>query len=131
MSYEPRIREIERRLEQLQHENARLQGLLNETQQSLNRAWMNSPAGGGGGGAGAFWAESPGFAAATGTWPALTPDFDAADVYQDVSGSLVLVATGATIYWWYKDASTAGKLLMVLPNGDGTYDAILDSCSAI
>jgi hypothetical protein len=39
--------------------------------------------------------------------------------------------TTGTVYWYYKDASTAGKLMAVSQNTDGTWDALLDSCTVV
>jgi hypothetical protein len=104
----------------------------------LARAEVNiqqSQGGGGFGGGGAvrsYWCRTPGtVAVATGTWPSLTPTTFTADVYLSDSGALTSFATGATIYWWYKDAAAANKLVGLLPNGDGTYDARHDSCTAV
>ena len=133
MSYEPRILEIERRLEQLRHELGRMQALLTETQQSLNRAWMNSPAGGSGGGGQALWTISPGggIAAATGTWPTLTPTTFTAAIYSDVGGTLTEVTPSATVRWFYKDTDPGNRLLAVFDNGDGSYDIVVDSCTRV
>lgn len=77
------------------------------------------------------WCRTPGaVAAASGTWPGYTPTTFTADVYRG-PGALTLVASGATIYWRYKDAAAAGKLVPCVPNGDGTYDAVADSCTVV
>lgn len=93
----------------------------------------NMPDAGGSGNssAGVFWCRSPGISAATGTWPSITPATGTADVYQDVGGTLTLVATSATIRWWYKDASVVNKLMEVVAAGDGGWDGVLDSCSVV
>lgn len=91
---------------------------------------------GGGGGDSApvrsYWCRTSGtVSAATGTWPTLTPTTFTADVYVSDAGALSSVATGATIYWWYKDGVVANKLVGLTPNGDGTYDGRHDSCTAV
>jgi hypothetical protein len=119
---EIQIVELKRRLRELGDILARAEGMISQ---------LPGTTGGGGGGSQHGWCESPGFAAATGTWPSITPSSGSADVYQGTSGALSLVATAATIHWWYKDASVAGKLVAVEPNTDGSWDAIVDSCTAI
>ncbi|MDG3003255.1 hypothetical protein [Paludisphaera mucosa] len=81
----------------------------------------------------ASWCRIPsgGVLAATGTWPALTPKTFVADVYENSAGALALVASSATIYWWYKDSALANKLVACIANDDGTYDALLDSCTVV
>jgi hypothetical protein len=92
------------------------------------------PSGGSGGGAPvrSYWCRpSAAVAAATGTWPSLTPATFTADVYVSDAGSLASAATGATVYWWYKDGIAANKLVGLTPNGDGSYDGRHDSCTAV
>lgn len=64
-----------------------------------------------------------------GSSPSLSPGTGTADVYQNQGGSLVKVASGATINNFYNSATTAGQVLKVEPNGDGTYDIIDQSCT--
>lgn len=81
---------------------------------------------------GLYWCTTPGaVSAASGSWPSLTPQTFTADVYHNEDGAQVLVESAVTVYWWYKDAAAAGKLVPCLPNADGTYDAIADSCTAV
>lgn len=77
-----------------------------------------------------FWCRGT-FSAATGTWPTITPQHQSLDVYQNVKGSLSKAATSAKVYWWFPDASGSNKLIAVISNGDGTYNAINASCSGI
>ena len=131
--YESRILEIERRLELMRRQMEAMDQKLTALAQHLNAAWRQ-PWGSGGGGSGtSYWCVSPGFSAATGTWPSITPDTaTGVDIYSDVGGSMTLYSAGQDVYWWYKDASTAGKLMMVLPTADGlAWDAVVDSCTAI
>jgi hypothetical protein len=88
------------------------------------------PGGGGGGAVAAFWVKGT-FAAGAGSWPGITPTVQTLDVYRDVGGVPTLFAAGATVRWFYLDASGANKLIPVTPNGDGTYDAINASCTGV
>jgi hypothetical protein len=120
---EIQIVELKRRLADAEARIARLELMLNQ---------MTGGGGGGGGTLGSFWCRSPGFAAATGTWPTITPASNASvTIYQSVGGALVSYASSQTVYWYYKDASTVNKLMAVSQNTDGTWDALLDSCTAV
>lgn len=117
------MRDQARRIFNLEAKVLRLEGQL---------ALAGRGGGGGGGGNYIYWCVSPGFSAATGTWPSITPDVDTnVDIYRNVSGTMTLHAASQTVNWWYKDASTAGKLMAVMPAVGGEWDAILDSCTAI
>lgn len=127
-----REREQERRLNILDRRLRLAEDRIAEAAQALPRVL----AGGGGNGDGSasrsYWCRTAGtVAAATGTWPSLSPATFVADVYVSDAGALVSVATSATIYWWYKDTAAASKLVGLIPNGDGTYDARHDSCTAV
>jgi hypothetical protein len=71
----------------------------------------------------------------SGTWTggsspsSLAPGTGTADVYQNQAGALVKVASGATINNFYKSPTTAGQVLKVTPNGDGTFDIDDQSCT--
>jgi hypothetical protein len=123
--------EQERRLNLLDRRLKLAEDRIAEASQAIPRIL----AGGGGGDGSAsrsYWCRtSASVAAATGTWPSLSPATFTADVYVSDGGALVQAATGATIYWWYKDTAAANKLVGLVPNGDGTYDARHDSCTAV
>lgn len=107
--------------------NTRLNTLETNGRQPLAMMWNQ----GGGGMGGVLWVLTPGTGGpATGTWGTITPDSFTADVYRTVGGAQTLVATGATIYWWYNDTFAASKPVPVGDNGDGTYDAIAEGCTA-
>jgi len=109
--------------------NTRANAMEQQGRQPLAMMWQGA---GGGGDVRAYWCRTPGaVAAATGTWPTLTATPFTADVYKDVAGTMTLEATGATVRWWYKDTAVVNKLVPCLPNGDGTYDALADSCTAV
>lgn len=87
--------------------------------------------GGSGGGATVFFANHLNLAAATGTWPSITPAGPVtADVYKVGGGAMVLVQAGAAIYNALPDATDNTKRQVLGPNGDGTYSVISQSCSA-
>ena len=101
----------------------------------LQQQLRNGGGGGGGGGEATrlHWTRIPsgGVDAATGTWPSLVAESFESDVYRGAGSGLTLVSEAATVYWRYLDGADAGKLVPCVPNGDGSYDAILDSCTTI
>ena len=42
-----------------------------------------------------------------------------------------IVASAATVYWWYKSTADAGKIVPCVKSGEGVYDSILDSCEVV
>lgn len=128
----PIVDELQRRIEDIATKQAQILSRLAQAEQSTNMVWQDQGGGGGGDIVKAYWCTTPAAVpAATGVWPTLTPSTFTADVYADGSGTLAVVAPGSTIRWWYKDAAAAGKLVPVIPNGDGSYDAIADSCTRV
>lgn len=125
-----RFYHLEQMLELLASRLTRAESRLVTAEQQLPKVWGGS-GGGGGTPTYSYRIKSPGFSAATGSFPTLTPSSATVDVYQSVGGALVLYAASQTIYWYYKDASTSGRLMSVLPNADGSWDAILDSCTGV
>ncbi len=93
-------------------------------------AAQGGAASGGGGGAGFYVANNLTLAAASGTWPSITPDSTTADVYTSASGVLTLAKSGATILNWLPDASTPANRQILASNGDGTFSLVGESCSA-
>ncbi len=94
----------------------------------------NAVSGGGSGGGGiVYWARMPStVAAATGSWPTLSPSTFTSDIYVDVAGTLTLVASSQTVRWFYKDSAASGSLIPVEPTDNGTaWDAIGNSCTAV
>ncbi len=92
----------------------------------------NSGSGGGGGGSGTtvYFANNLTLAAATGTWPTITPTSTTADVYKEDSSGLVIAKAGATIYNFLPDATNAANRQILGSNGDGTFSVSSQSCSA-
>lgn len=130
--YESRILEIERRLELLRRQMDAMDQKLTALGQLLNSAFRQ-PWGSGGGSGTSYWIKSPGFSAATGSFPSLTPDTaTGVSVYSNVSGTMTLYQASQDIYWWFKDAGTADRLVMVLPTADGlAWDAVVESCTGV
>jgi hypothetical protein len=128
------------RLEQLEARFERLRLDLQDTQRKLTQALQQIrdgqaryvPTGGGSANA-IFWAHAPAaIAAATGSWPTLTPSTFTSDIYADQAGTLTLVASSQTVRWFYKDSAAIGSLIPVEPTDNGTaWDAIGNSCTAV
>ncbi len=92
------------------------------------------PSGGGPSGGGTLcWAHAPStIAAATGSWPTLTPSTFTSDVYQDVAGTLTLVGSSQTVRWFYKDPAASGSLIPVMSVDSASHwDAIGNSCTVV
>jgi len=87
-----------------------------------------------GGASGHAWCQLPSSVGpATGTWPNLTPTQLAGQtVYRpgSVSGTRQLIAVPGTytLLNWRNVTWAAGKTMLVLPNGDGTWDMIDEDC---
>lgn len=128
------------RLEQLEARFERLRLDLQDAQRKLTQALQQIrdgqsryvPTGGGSANA-ILWAQAPSaIAAATGSWPTLTPSTFTSDIYVDLAGTLTLVATSQTVRWFYKDSAASGSLIPVEPTDNGTaWDAIANSCTAV
>ncbi len=124
-----RILELERRIEELAARLARAEALATQNGQSLAMVWSNPDQSGGS--VASYWCQTPsGGGPATGTWGSVTPDSFTADVYSTVGGVQTPIATGATIYWWYNDTFAANKPIPLMANGNGSYDAIAEGCTA-
>jgi hypothetical protein len=121
---EESLRRLYRDMLDAQHRLARIEQMLSQL-----AAGSGGPSSGGGGSL--YWCRTPGsVAAASGTWPAITPSTFTADVYID-AGGLTLQYSGATIRWFYKDTEVVNKLVPCMSNNDGTFDAIASSCTAV
>ncbi len=96
----------------------------------MAQVWGLPVGSGSGGGSITFWCQGT-FSAASGSWPTITPTTGTLDVYKDVGGTLTLETSGATVRWFYLDASGSNKLIPLIPNGDGSYDAVAASCTAV
>ncbi len=84
-----------------------------------------------------YWARSPsgGISAAGGSWTGgLSASTWVSQIMVDTGGSpagLGVVTTGAVVKWFYKDSAPAYTLIPCIANGDGTYDALGNSCTAV
>jgi hypothetical protein len=123
---ESQITRAEERIEYLFRQVGELRDQLRGVQQGVQGAYQQ---GGGesapGNDADVFFAN-----AATGVWPSITPTSTTADVYKVAAGALVLVTAGATVYNFMPDATDATKRQILGSNGDGSYSALTQSCSA-
>jgi hypothetical protein len=130
---EGRIIRLELLLKASQDYARKLEGRVSSLEQQARQPLAQMWQGGGGGEQIAFWTKSPtgGIVASTGDWPAIAPETFVEDVYKDVGGTLTLEATGATIRWFFRDPDPGDRLIPVIPNGDGTYDARASSCTAV
>lgn len=128
-----RSQELERFTEELSRRLAHAEARIASAEQNVSKLWNNAGGGGGGGTGKAYWCKSPsgGIAAATSTWPTLSPASFTADVYQDVAGTLTLFSAGATVYWWFKDTDSGNRLIPCTANGDGSFDAVANSCTRV
>lgn len=125
-----RIYELERLVGLYQRRLDALAARLAAVEQSNAKVWSVSYPATTGGGTGIYWTKGT-FSAATGSFSTITPQVQSLAVYQDVGGTLTVVAASATVRWYFKDASGTDKLIPVAPNGDGTYVAIAASCTAV
>ncbi len=128
-----RLQDLEARYERLlltvQQFARQVANLANQIQQVQGQ----TGGGGSGGGGTIYWARMPSaVAAATGSWPTLTPSTFTSDIYVDLAGTLTRVAFSQTVRWFYKDAGISGSLVPVEPVDSGTnWDAIANSCTAV
>lgn len=127
-----RLVEIERLFRNLARSLADALARLARAEQAIQQV-SGGRGGGGGGITRLHWARIPtgGVLAATGTWPSLVAESFASDVYKGDGSGLLLVSEDATVYWRYLDGADAGSLVPCVPNGDGSYDAITNSCTPI
>jgi hypothetical protein len=128
-----RFLELERRMAQLERRLSQVDSKATQAGQSVAQVWSLSPSPTTGGGAqSAYWVMSPsgGFAASTGGFPTITPSALTLTVYQDVGGVLTAIGT-AVCKWFFRDACPQYMLLALQPNGDGSFDVLLNGCTAV
>ena len=126
------LRELEQRYERLLLSIGDIQAAIGRLQQVAINPPASQPGGGGNGSV--YWAQAPSaIAAATGSWPTLTPTSFTSDIYCEVGGTLTLQAASQTVYWFYKDIAAISSLIPVEPSagGGGAWDAIGNSCTAV
>ncbi len=125
-----RLLDLEKRFERQRLEILRLKRQL----AALAATPANAVSGyGSGGGGTVYWARMPSaVAAATGSWPTLTPSTFTSNIYADVSGTLVLQAASQIVRWFYNDVGASGSLVPVEPVDSGAnWDAVANSCTAV
>lgn len=83
-----------------------------------------------GGASQVLWCQLPSaLNPATGTWPSLTPtSVSGVTIYRSVYGALVAIPGTWTVYNWYNATFATGKTTAVTACGDGTFQAIEQSC---
>lgn len=104
---------------------------VNAMQQQFRAIQSGGGFGGGSGMQQVCWAKCPTDTVGTTAWPTLGRVSFTSDIYIGSGSSGTKVATGATVWVTYKDTIKSGKLVPCLPNPDGSYDAILDSCTSV
>jgi hypothetical protein len=67
-------------------------------------------------------------AAATGTWPTITPTGFIADVYQASGATQTLLAAGAQIYNYMPKPLTASLTCFLSPDNAGNYNTVTQVC---
>jgi len=120
-----RLLDLEARFERLR---VVLQGIQRQLA-ALASTSANAYGGNGGSGGVVYSMVGVVIAAATGSFPTLTPgSVTGATVYSLVGGSPVTVSTNATVYNQMQAATVVTKTIMLGANPDGTYSVITQSC---
>ena len=128
-----RLGQLEARFERLRLDLQDCQRKLTTALQQIRDGQAKYVAPGGGSANSIFWCQAPSaIAAASGTWPDLTPTTFTANIYVDQGGSLNLVASSQTVRWFYFDSAAINTLIPVEPADNGSaWDAIGNSCTAV
>jgi hypothetical protein len=129
---EDRMRGLERRVEDLLRlVQDTILPQLRGTQQGIQGLYQQ-PSSTTSGTTGGFECVCPGggIAAASGNPGTGAPSSGTANIYQIQSGSYVLMVSGGTVYNSMPNACTAGYVLNLVPNGDGTYLAVSQACQS-
>ncbi len=128
-----RLDQLEARFERLRLDLQDVQRKLTQALQQLRDDQAKYVPTGGGNANAIFWAHAPSaVAAATGSWPTLSPSTFTSDIYIDQGGALTLAASSQTVRWFYKDSAASGSLIPVAPTDNGAnWDAIGNSCTAV
>lgn len=112
------INELQRRIEEMSTRMAQVQSQLTETNQSVSMVWQRDVGGGGGGGGGFYCPSIPAIAGGASD--------STGDVYDGGSGTLV--ASGATIWNRYSNATTAGRICTLAVCANGEYLILAQDC---
>lgn len=77
-----------------------------------------------------LWCQLPSaLAAATGTWPNLTPtSVTGVTIYRSVNGALVALSGTWKVYNYYSVGFVTGKTTSVTACGDDTFQVVEQSC---
>jgi hypothetical protein len=128
---EDRIRGLERRIEDLLRlVQDTILPQLRGTQQGIQGTYQQPVQTTTSGGGMYYCAPGGSIAAASGTPAAAgTPGSGNAAIYALTGGVYSVHAASATVYNPMLSATTAGRVLAVADNGDGTYTAIAQSCN--
>jgi type II secretory pathway pseudopilin PulG len=129
-----RLGQLEARFERMRLDLQDCQRKLTQALQQIRDGQAKYVPPNGSGANSVYWTQAPsgGIAAATGTWPEITPTTFAASIYIDSGGTLSLVASSQTVRWFYEDSAAANTLVPVEPAQDsGAWDAIGNSCTAV
>ena len=126
---ESQLQVLTQRVETLYRQVISLADQIKAANQGLRASYQQPTNTTSGGGGMYYCAPSGSIAAASGAPGGGTLSSTTANVYKITSGAYSLVASGATIYNPMLSATTAGRVLAVADNGDGTYTAISQSCT--
>ncbi len=131
MANENQLRALEQRVEGMVRDMRTMWQQIKAALQQVRGAYSQGPTNQGSSGGGMYYCAPAGsIPAASGVPGVGTPGGPTtANVYKITSGAYVLVASSASIYNAMLSATTAGRVLTVADNGDGTYTAVSQSCS--
>ncbi len=131
MANENQLRALEQRVEGMVRDMRTMWQQIKAALQQVRGAYSNGPTNQGSSGGGMYYcAPSGSIPAASGVPGVGGLAFpQTANVYKITSGAYVLVASSASIYNAMLSGTTAGRVLAVAANGDGTYTAVSQSCS--
>lgn len=128
--FDPIVRELQRRIEELSASYFRLERRMAGNEQSLAKNWANTPQGGTSSTTTTVWfCEAPSAVTAGTVLPGGSATSFTADVYTLTGGSYVLAETDADCYHPWPSALTSGRQLALGKNPDGSYSVLVQSCS--
>jgi hypothetical protein len=124
---ETRLAALERRFENLKFDEEQLKAQVKAALQTARNAYGQwTPQGSANGSV--YFCLPTTLGGATGSWPSLTPASQSLTVYQ-VKGTSISSLGTFTVYNWYPAAPAASKVLLVLPDGAGSFVAVAQSCT--
>jgi hypothetical protein len=125
---EQRLKACEERLEYLIRYIQDLVPQLRAAAQSARTAGATYGSSGGSSGGTYYCMPSSGVAAATGTWPALTPQGFTADVYTTAGSGITLSMASAQCWNFIPSPLVASKVVFLAADGTGDFDTVTQSC---